>query len=554
MQSVILRARRLQYKRSFIRFIKRAFPIAQKGQPYIHGKHVDIMAAHLQALAEKKIRRLLMNVPPSTGKSTIMGVLFPAWVWSFWPQCKIQVFAYNDGLAKRDQTMTRDLIGSDWYRSLFPEVEVKYGQDSKGYFQLTAGGERRIGAPASGMSTGGHSDIYLFDDLMDAEKAESPRARERVNNWYFRTMSTRGVARDSVHCIGVQRLHIEDLSGAIIERDKTLKREGRKSPWHVVSFPMRYDPELAMEDRGFGSDWRTKPGELLFPEVLSEQAVSAMELQLGSHDARCQLQQDPRRRDGNTFKVTRIKTIDPADVQYRKFVKRIRFWDLAGTDEADNKNACYTAGVLLGFTTDDRVVVLDVVRKQVDADDVDGLMDMTAAQDEQEYGRLKVALRFEREPGSSGKKVAKILCRRLKRYGARDVSPEGNKEVRAQPIADAVARHEVEVVAAPWTREFLEELTQFPGGKYKDQVDALSGAYMEHLVPDSKDGEMIIADNRNYEEDDVVRCRCCNERPAFQGDYCCDACANAGELGSDEEIRHTPRCNSKWTDWFATKS
>ena len=53
----------------------------------------------------------------------------------------------------------------------------------------------------------------------------------------------------------------------------------------------------------------------------------------------------------------------------------------------------------------------------------------------------------------------------------------GAKEVRAEPFAAQWQAGNVRLVTAPWNRDYLDEHESFPSGRYKDQVDASSGAF-----------------------------------------------------------------------------
>ena len=53
----------------------------------------------------------------------------------------------------------------------------------------------------------------------------------------------------------------------------------------------------------------------------------------------------------------------------------------------------------------------------------------------------------------------------------------GSKEVRADPFAAQVQGGNVKLVAGGWQYDFLDEMESFPSGKYRDQVDAASGAF-----------------------------------------------------------------------------
>ncbi|MGI9492170.1 MAG: hypothetical protein ACR2QF_07215, partial [Geminicoccaceae bacterium] len=51
------------------------------GNEYVHGRHIDVMAEHLQAVNEGQIRRLILNIPPRYAKTSLFGIAWPAWTW-----------------------------------------------------------------------------------------------------------------------------------------------------------------------------------------------------------------------------------------------------------------------------------------------------------------------------------------------------------------------------------------------------------------------------------------------------------------------------------------
>ena len=44
--------------------------------------HIDAICDHLEAVADRQIKRLLINIPPRHMKSLGANVFFPAWVWA----------------------------------------------------------------------------------------------------------------------------------------------------------------------------------------------------------------------------------------------------------------------------------------------------------------------------------------------------------------------------------------------------------------------------------------------------------------------------------------
>src|SRR5690349_17382087 len=69
-------ARRAQS--SFSYFVKAAWRVVEP-VPYVHGYHIDAICEHLVEVSKGNIKRLLINMPPRHGKSTIVRVLWQGW-------------------------------------------------------------------------------------------------------------------------------------------------------------------------------------------------------------------------------------------------------------------------------------------------------------------------------------------------------------------------------------------------------------------------------------------------------------------------------------------
>jgi predicted phage terminase large subunit-like protein len=148
-----------------------------------------------------------------------------------------------------------------------------------------------------------------------------------------------------------------------------------------------------------------------------------------------------------------------------------RYWDKAGTSEG----GAYSAGVLMLRMSDGTFVVADVRRGRWSALDRERVIKQTAVTDHELYSITKVFV--EQEPGSGGKESAEASVRMLAGFSVEADRVSGSKEVRADPYAAQWQAGNVRLVAAPWNREYLDEHEHFPSGKYKDQVDASSGAF-----------------------------------------------------------------------------
>ena len=520
---------------SFGKFVKEAWKHAT-GFDYVHGRHIDALVSHLEAVAAGKVSRLLVNIPPSCSKSTILSVLWPAWLWTIQPDAEIVCFSYSQALAMRDSVACRELIRSTWYSSLFVNIQATQDDDSKQFFRLVTGGSRRISTPGA-TATGIHPRYIIIDDPLSVDESKSFAAREALKLWYTDTLSTRGMARNVAHVVAQQRLHPEDLSGAILSHHEDLCRlYGEKaSPWHHIMLPMRFTPENVMADRGFGSDWRTEAGQLLYPELLPEAKVLATERALGPFATSAQLQQDPRRSDSGMFKCSKLQKVTQSQLP-KSFRSMVRGWDLAASQDA----GCYTAGVLMASSRDERTesekfFVLNVARRQTDQP-IDFMKDVSNI-DTQLWSGTKIV--HEQQP-AVGKLLDKQIAQRLRGLSVRSVRPIGSKEDRWEPLAIALLHGELFILEGDWNAEFIAEMESAPG-KFVDQLDAAALAY-QSLVG-STSGGAVTAAERSHKPRERDRCLTVNcERKAFvESGHCCVSCAN-GEKCS-------PECNNLWTDW-----
>ena len=181
---------------------------------------------------------------------------------------------------------------------------------------------------------------------------------------------------------------------------------------------------------------------------------------------------------GRYFKRTQI----PIDGYYEKIPDDViywcRAWDLAATDEDENGDADYTAGVLIGLRKNNRYIVADVINKQVKAGDVEKLIRMTAISDRKKYG-FSYRVRIPQDPGGAGKIVAKQYLNGLSGFDVKAEPGSGSKELRATPFAAQWQNGFVDVLIAEWNEMYFSQLESFPESKHDDMVDASSDAFNE---------------------------------------------------------------------------
>lgn len=453
-------------------FVRRAWPILEPKAQLIWGWPLQVMADHLEAVTRGDITRLLTNCPPGLMKSLLHSVFWPAWEWgpAGLPHMRYLATSYSQDNVIRDNTKMRRLVESEWFRSLWPEVQLASDQNAKGKFENTRSGGRE-GRPFASM-TGGRGDRVIIDDPHSTETAESEVERANAVRVFRESISDRlnDLERSAIVVI-MQRLHSSDVAGTILKLGL---------PYEHLCLPMEYEEPRPPTKIGF-VDPRSTKGELLLPERFSRAAVEALKKAKGEYAYAGQYQQRPTPREGGLFKRHWFadKTIGaaPAGTIW------VRHWDLAATQSA---NAARTAGVKLGRAPDGSFIVGHVVKDQLEGPDVRRLIKATAEID----GR-SVKISLPQDPGQAGKVQARDMISMLAGFTAQAEPETGDKVTRAEPFAAQCAAGNVYLVQGEWNDDYLDELCLFPGGAFKDQVDASSGAFGRLM---SVRGPLVISD------------------------------------------------------------
>ena len=219
--------------RSFPQFVRRAWPSIIPDDLQWNW-HLDAVGEHLQAVHTGQIRRLLINVPPGTSKSTLTGVMYPAWLWgpAGNPGHRYIGAAHEQGLAIRDNRMMRELINSEWYQARWP-IALQGDQNEKLYFENTSRGFRQACAVASMTGRRGHT--VTWDDPLSPEKAHTVTARNTAIRVLSETVPTRlNNPATSAIIVVMQRLHENDPSGHIIANDLGYEH---------LCIPMEFEPD-----------------------------------------------------------------------------------------------------------------------------------------------------------------------------------------------------------------------------------------------------------------------------------------------------------------------
>ena len=104
---------------SFLDFVKHVYP------GYKVGPHHLKLAQIFEDIANGKKKRVIVNIAPRHGKSELISYLAPAWFLGKFPQKKIIMASHTADLAVNFGRRVRNLVGSDSYKDIFPEVELQ---------------------------------------------------------------------------------------------------------------------------------------------------------------------------------------------------------------------------------------------------------------------------------------------------------------------------------------------------------------------------------------------------------------------------------------------
>ena len=427
---------------------------------YMHNWHIDCISEHLEAIRDGQLKRLIINIPPRNMKSLSVSVFFPAWLWLNDPSKSFLFASYAQSLSIRDSVKCRRIIQCPVYqqsmKELYPDFALTSDQNTKIRFDNNYQGYR-LATSVGGALTGEGADIIVIDDPHNVVEGESEAVRNATLQWWDEAMSTRlNNPRTGVYIIIMQRVHEEDLTGHILA--------GNHSEYDHLCIPAEYEGNRIVSSIGW-KDIRKEENELLWEERISRSELDELKTKLGEYGTAGQLQQRPAPRKGGMFKPENAEVVDviPAGIS-----SCTRYWDKAGTKDA----GCYTAGVKIAKLTDGRFIVLDVVRGQWEALQREKNIKQTA-----ELDGHSVRIGLEQEGGSGGKESAQATVRNLAGYIVNTDHPTGDKVTRAEPFAVQMNAGNVLLLRGSWNKAYLDELRMFPAGKYKDQVDASSGAF-----------------------------------------------------------------------------
>ncbi|MGD9590267.1 MAG: phage terminase large subunit [Pyrinomonadaceae bacterium] len=459
----------------------------------------------------------VVTAPPDIQAAEIDGVIRER---APYPQCS---GSGTDAASQPDQSQIADR--NSQITRMFPKTRTI--NTASQWETALGGGVKAVGVGAGITGFGGQV-IVIDDPVKSRAEAESETYRERLWDWYRNDLYTRLEPGAAVILIQT-RWHVDDLAGRLLQ-----EMHDGGDQWEVIDLPALAEPRAVAtgllslkgtkiiaqgkaESRNPGieptldpdpegvepADLEVAPlqgannpsivpgvtlvslahprlsssspsateiadplgrpvGVALCPDRFDESKLADIRRQLGSYNFSALYQQHPTPAEGGIFKrawFTRIVDRAPEGLIWK------RGYDLAVSTKT---SSCYTSSFRVAYDDAGDLYIADGFRKRIEYPDQRRyIISRLAAEPDTEHG-IEKALH--------GDAIIQDLRKESRIRGAnlRGVVVTTDKLTRALKWAPLAEEGKVVLVRGPWNREFIEEVCRFPGGKFDDQVDAVS--------------------------------------------------------------------------------
>lgn len=469
-------------RRSLYEFFVQAWAVLEPGRTLRGNWHLGAIAEHMQAMYEGQIRRLIINTPPRSTKTTVATVCGPAWRWIHRPNAQFLCVTHSDDIALRDAQAMRALVESDWYQSMFGPMPLEKDRNQKSRFGNLARGTRVSTATLSS-GTGENADHLQIDDPHDVISALSDVQRSaQVEAIKTKWMNRLNDPKTGTVSIIMQRVHENDATGAMLE----------EGGWEHLVLPMEFEADRA-KVTGIGwTDPRKTDGELLDPERFGPAEIAEYRRK-GELYYQTQYQQNPApllgviiKRDWIRYWVPEGMTLPPIEFRdeagkiFRadvvtlpvKFDRIRQSWDCAfkSTKESD-----FVAGVV-GGVVGSRVYFIDGINERLSfSDTVKAVLAMKERQPQTSGIYI--------EDKANGPAIIDTLSSQVP--GVKAVNPEGGKESRLRACEVYFQAGNVyfpHPMLATWSAQAVEQIVRFPQAAHDDLVDAVTQLLTQELA------------------------------------------------------------------------
>ena len=434
---------------------------------FIEGYHHRVIAKKLELVAQGKLKRLIINMPPRHSKSEFASYLMPAWFLGRNPKLKIIQATHNTELAVRFGRKVRDLLDDPAYKEIFPKTGLKEDSKSAGRWSTSVGGEY-FAAGVGAAVTGRGADLFIIDDPHSEQDALSETAFDHAYEWYTSGPRQRLQPGGSIILV-MTRWGKKDLTGRLLAAQGG---DAMSDQWEVVEFPAILPSDKA-----------------LWPEFWEKDALLSIKASLPVAKWSAQWQQQPTSAESAIVKREWWKMWEKDDIPPVKYI--MQSYDTAfSKKESADYSAITTWGVFQPEEGGpDNIILMAAERGRWNFPEL-----KEHAYKEYEYWEPDMVLIEAKASGTP-------LMDELRHRGipALSYSPnKGNDKVTRMHMAAPM--FEAGRVWAPANRKFaeevIEEVASFPYGDHDDFCDSMTMAILRF-----RQGGFIFLDGEDDEED-----------------------------------------------------
>ena len=422
--------------------------------------HHWVLGHVLYRLHAGETRKVIVNAPPRSFKTTILLRTGLPWLLGQDPTAKIMVVTYNEDLAQSFAKDVAQVLRSEPYKRLFPKTRLKSESQSSMRVSTTANGSiffTSFGATMTGVG----ADYIIFDDPIQASNIPFATRRDATEELIRYVATTRlNNPKTSRLLMIMQRMHPEDPTGRLLE----MPDHG----WEHLVLPAQFTETKTFVLSPFLPPKITAPDELLDPERLDEEVLRNARSSLGDAGFMAQYQQAPFYQDTQYRVVENLREVAPEEFEAKRSTAAVyHSWDTA---YATHSNADYTA-LIKWAVVDDMAIVTEAQRFRRPTDEVQKaiLLQMHADRPARIY--------VESAPHSD---AMIAIINRTEGIPVRVTAVKSgglSKEARLEKVLHHVNLGKVGMLrGAPGLPLLLQELWEFPTGRHDDLVDSFSMA------------------------------------------------------------------------------
>jgi predicted phage terminase large subunit-like protein len=419
-----------------------------------------VIGAALEEVESGAYRRLMINLGPRFGKTTLASAMFPAWYIGKHPERSIIVATYNQHYSWDLGRKIRDIIQLPQYAQVFPDLKIKMRAAAVDRLETVQGGVIFMVGRGSSI-TGRGGDVILLDDpIKDRKEADSQTIRDSLWTWYTQVLRSRLMTKAGAIVIIQTRWTEDDLVGRLIDPMSPYYAIEEARLWRKIDLPA-----IAEEGDILGR----APGEALWPARFDEKYLEEVRI-TDPRGFAALYQGRPAPKEGAFFRAEDLVPYHAMSKMPHK--DSMRFYASCDLAVSLDQKADKTCLMVVGVDERDHLWIMpDLVWARLDS--VQAIESMVAL-----MGKYRPQMWWG-EKGQIDRSLGPFLRKRMNErrvYCALDqINPTQDKQQRAQAIQARSAMGMVHFPAfARWWPEAHDQLLKFPHGTRDDFVDALA--------------------------------------------------------------------------------